>query len=83
MADYFGLTEIAKRMAIATSTLKRWQLERSFPIYRRGGRGLRGRAWRWYSNDDLIRLWELEQARRDRQTVKARIERQHATRNGA
>jgi len=63
MADYFGLEAIAKRMQVTTTTVKTWFFDRDFPMYRRGGIGRRPM---WFTCDDLIRVWEFEQSRRDR-----------------
>jgi hypothetical protein len=61
MADYYGLEAIAKRMGISVTTLLGWWRSSRFLMYRRR----RGPRLVWYTNDDLIRQWELKKCMKD------------------
>jgi len=66
MADYFTLKSIAKRLGYATEvTILRLIRQKGLPAYKRRTKT----RDRWYTNDDLIRIWELSMAEQDRQKL--------------
>ena len=68
MAEYWGLVEIARRMGWRSKdTPVKQKLSNGFLMYRRR-RGSDPR-WRWYSNDELIRTWEISMCQAQREQM--------------
>lgn len=61
MAEYYSLDVIGQRMGVHSGTVWRWWRTRRFLMYRRRrlGRTI------WYTNDDLIKTWEITQCAKD------------------
>ena len=66
MADYYTLKKIAVRLGYRNClTVYSLIKNKAFPAYQKYNR-------KWYTNDDLIRTWELEQAKICRQRLISR-----------
>jgi hypothetical protein len=61
IANYWGLEQIARRMEVDSTTIRRWHREKGFLMMQR--RRKINRMWYavWYTNDALILAWEREQ----------------------
>ena len=77
MADYWGAAAIGSRMNVNESTIAIWIRDQGFLAYKRR------RKWykpAWYTNDDLIRVWEISRAQLDARAArdrKAESQRRH------
>ena len=68
MAEYWGLSVIAKRMGVSIPTLYGFHKKFGFLMYHRWPPRSRPPfvRWRWYTNDDLIQQWEIARCKVDR-----------------
>ena len=70
MAEYYGLEAIGRKLGVSVATVRRWWEQEGLLLYRRR----RGPRLLWYSNDDLLRTWELSRIREQRE---AWLQRKH------
>lgn len=79
MHEYWGAQAIGERLGVSKETVYRWWHKRGLLMYKRpmcrttpASLG-RNHHWSriWYTNDDLIRIWEIAQVHAQRKAYRS------------